>query len=285
MKPLVIVSFYDRRSLDPLRELLKTFREHPAGCDHEVLLVVNSTSDMRLPTDIALAVDHIVYRPNLGMNIGAWHAGWREFPGRPFYLFLQDECVVIKANWLSDFKARLEGGAGLVGESINEAWNKPWSELRETMGRNVLPEHLLAGEPANRVDVYLDFMSRHGIDPGRRGLHVRALVWAAQDRLLTRLGGFPQGANYGECIAAEIGVSRQVESLGDSIDQLRPQPFHAIRHREWNQDIPGGRWSHKPMWLSENGRLKERIAVLEAQANAGSKPAKWRRLWLPRGEK
>lgn len=280
MKPMVVVSFYDRRSLVPLQELLQSLSKCEAGCEYELLLVVNSTGDMRLPEHLVALSDNVIYRPNVGMNIGAWHGGWEAFSGRPFYLFLQDECFAVRDGWLALFAEKLERGSGLVGESVNNAWDKSWLELRETVGLDVLPEHVLDGKAANRVDVYLDFMRRHCIDPGPNGRHLRSLVWAIKGSLLARMGGFPQGANYGECIAAEIGVSRHVESLGETVDQLDYLPFHAIRHREWNQDAPGGRWSHKPIWLTENMRLKEQVEELQARVSRHSRTETWwKRLW------
>lgn len=263
MNPLVIVSFYDRRPMEPLIALLDSMDEHPPGVDHDVLLVVNSTSDTRLPESVVARVHAVVYRPNNGMNIGAWDGGWRQARGRPFYLFLQDECFVSRDDWLSTYHRKLEQVGGIVGESLNAGWSKPWAELRDTVGKNSLPEHLVSGVPANRVDCYLDFMSRNNINPGESGAHLRSLVWAISGDLMERLGGFPIGANYGECIGAEIGVSRRVVELGYEISQLAAAPFYAIRHQEWNQDAPGGAWTHKPLLLNENKRLRERVAELE----------------------
>lgn len=263
MKPVVIVSFYDRRPLEPLVALLDSMEQHPAGTDHDVLLVVNSTGEARLPNAIAERVHEVIYRPNSGMNIGAWDGGWRHARGRPFYLFLQDECFVSRDGWLSSYQDKLEEVGGIVGESLNGGWSKPWAQLRDTVGSNVLPEHLVNGIPANRVDCYLDFMGRNGINPGGTGAHLRSLVWALSGELMERLGGFPIGANYGECIAAEIGVSRRVVDLGGDITQLAVAPFHVVRHQEWNQDAPGGAWTHKPLLLNENKRLKARVVELE----------------------
>lgn len=263
MKPMVIVSFYDRRPLEPLVALLESMSKHPAGIDHDMLLVVNSTGEMRLPDVVAAKAQGVIYRPNSGMNIGAWDGGWRHARGRPFYLFLQDECFVSRDGWLSAYQQKLEEVGGIVGESLNAGWNKPWPQLRDTVGSNMLPEHLVNGIPANRVDCYLDFMARNGIDPGETGAHLRSLVWALSGGLMERLGGFPIGANYGECIAAEIGVSRRIVDLGSGITQLAVVHFYAVRHREWNQDAPGGAWTHKPLLLTENSRLKARVAELE----------------------
>jgi hypothetical protein len=137
--------------------------------------------------------------------------------------------------------------------------------LREAQGRDTLPEHVLDGEPANRVDVYLNAMRRYDIDPGSSGRHLRSLVWGLRGDVLKRLGGFPQGSDYGTCIAAEIGTSRAVEALGLALAEIGPTPFHYIRHRDWNQDTPGGPWTHRPAQLMERDRLRQKIATLEGR--------------------
>lgn len=103
-----------------------------------------------------------------------------------------------------------------------------------------MPEHTLDGQPANRIDVYVDLMRRHGIDPGPVGLHLRSLAWFANGDVLAQIGGFPEGTNYGECIASEIAVSRKVISRGYALAQVANTPFRFFRHREWKETFPGG---------------------------------------------
>ena len=262
--PLVVISYYDRRPIEPLVELIDSMRRHDAGAGHQCVVMTNMTHASALPASVTSRVDAHASRPNFGMNIGAWDAAWRRWSGRPAYLFLQDDCFIAREGWLRAVLDRLqEPGVGLVGESINQAWAKPWPVLREAQGRDVLPEHTLDGQPANRVDVYLAEMRRHGIDPGPTGRHLRSLVWGVRGDVMDRLGGFPQGSDYGTCIAAEIGTSRAVEALGLRLEEIGPAPFHYIRHGDWNQDVPGGAWTHRPVHLVERERLKQRVAMLE----------------------
>jgi hypothetical protein len=135
---------------------------------------------------------------------------------------------------------------GLVGESINTAWDKPWDLLRQKQATVTMPEHFVDGAPANRVDAYLDFMQRNSIPAGATGRHVRSLVWASRREALERFGGFCIGTNYGECIAAEIGTTKRVEAAGMQAVQASEQPFTFVRHKEWNQDQPGGPYIHSP---------------------------------------
>jgi hypothetical protein len=271
--PLVVISHYDRRPVEPLIELLDSMQRHPAGAVHHCVVMTNKTHASTLPMRVTQRIDACASRPNVGMNIGAWDGAWRRWRGRPAYLFLQDDCMVTRPGWLQAVLGRLEDPrVGLVGESLNHAWNKPWDALREAQGRDVLPEHTLQGQPANRVDVYLQAMRDHGIDPGDCGRHLRSLVWGARGEILERLRGFPLGSDYGTCIAAEIGTSRAVEAMGLQVAELGPTPFHYIRHRDWNQDMPGGSWTHRPAQLQERDRLRQQVATLEQRLASATRP-------------
>lgn len=265
MSSALIISFYDRRPLEPLVSLLDSLDRHAAGSEVRRLLVVNATGAQEIPTAVASRVDEVFTRANRGMNIGAWDAGWRHWPGFDNYLFLQDECFAVRDGWMRAVEDALaKPGAGLVGESLNPAWDKDWDALRTTAGTSRLPEHLIDGRAAdNRVDCYLHHMRRYGIEPGSGGRHLRSLVWALSADTLRAIGGFPEGGNYGECIAAEIGVSRAVAALDRRVEQFADAPFHFFRHCEWNQDRAGGPFTHKPVTLREIERLRENITALE----------------------
>jgi len=242
---LVVVSYYDRRPTTDLLKLLGSMHEHDAGARFEVQLVVNRAVGAevdipKLPFKVSVA-----YRENTGMNIGAWDHGWRINRGRPAYVFIQDECVVTRAGWLRAYLQRIgEPGVGMVGESLNTKWNKSWSQLEALNLGVTMADHFIDGVAADRVAVYLHALNRWGVDPGDSGLHLRSLVWALPDRIMERIGGFPLGANYGECIAAEIAVGRAVAALGCSVAQVSEREFYYIWHSEWNQDFPGECFSH-----------------------------------------
>jgi len=286
--PLVVISHYDRRPVEPLIDLIESMQQHASGAAHQCVVMTNKTHASTLPACVTSRIDAHAHRPNLGMNIGAWDAAWRRWQDRPSYLFLQDDCVIARPGWLRAVLERLEDPAvGLVGESMNMAWAKPWQALREAQGRDVLPEHTLHGQPANRVDVYLAAMQRYGIDPGTTGRHLRSLVWGVRGNELRRLDGFPQGSDYGTCIAAEIGTSRAVEALGLELAEIGPTPFHYIRHRDWNQDAPGGAWTHRPAQLLERDRLRQKVAALEERLASAARiwPFAHLRSALGRGNK
>lgn len=263
MKPIVIISFYDRRPVEPLIHLLDSLDAHDPGLQYERVICVNASGGPALPVAVVERVDDLLLRANRGMNIGAWDAAWRQWVGRPVYVFLQDECYAVRDGWMCDALAAVaDPDVGLAGEALNDGWDRSWDELRLGPGRDLLPEHFVNGEPANRVDVYLHHIRRFGIDPGTSGRHLRSLAWVARGDALTAVGGFPTGGNYGECIAAEIGVSRSMEAIGLRVRQIGPSPFHAFRHLEWSQDHPGGRYTQKPLMLQEIKRLRGEVGNL-----------------------
>ncbi len=263
MNPLVVISFYDRRPVDPLIHLLDSLDEHAGGLPFDRAICVNATNGNGLPDAISSRVDHVMYRENTGMNIGAWDAAWKHHRGHDAYLFLQDECFAVRDGWLLRAVDLLRQSAtGMVGESFNPSWDKPWDQLRAGPGRDSLPEHLIDGEHSNRVDVYLHHIRRRGIEPGPTARHLRSLTWGVCEEVLDLIGGFPLGRNYGECIAAEIGVSRAIESHTRTLGLLGPVPFHFFRHAEWSQDHPGAPFTHKPVLLNEVVKLRAEVAGL-----------------------
>lgn len=256
-RQLVVVAFFDQRPLKPVRRLLASMDRHPAGCEYDCVVVVNTTDGAaaaKLRADGVWCME----RENRGMNIGAWDHGWRQAPEYDGYLFLQDDCVVVRDQWIQAFVDAADGRVGLVGESRNEHWDQPWEQLRRTRGEIPMREHELDGRPANRVDLYLDFMVRHGIDPGESGDHLRGQVWYATRKVLGNIGGFPLGGNRGECIAAEIGVSRTMLAHGWTLAQVAPSPFHYIRHVEWERSTPDGPVEHADS-VGRRGRLSRRL--------------------------
>jgi hypothetical protein len=248
---LIVISYYDRRPLHNLVELLRSLHKYPAGDEFDICLVVNRTKDeaVILPNEFSSIT--VRYRHNLGMNIGAWDYGWRNNPGCKVYVFLQDECYIIRENWLSEYLSLFKNpDCGMVGESINAFWNRPWAELRELFAHSQLPEHMLDAKPVNRIDFYLQFLADHGVWPGKSGRHLRSVVWVLPGDVLKRIDGFLIGRNYGECIGAEIATSKKVEALGRQIVQANSEEeFFYIRHVEYNQDFPGSGYAHNVKYI------------------------------------
>jgi len=234
-KLLVVISYFNARPADHLYHLLDSLHSTPADIEYDICLVINEAH--KQPPDIHSGnIKYLHRRENTGMNIGAWDYGWRNHRDYGYYLFLQDECMITGSGWGRKFADRLASAeTGLVGESINNRWNKSWDKLKTK--RQASPDqHRHNKSEMGDAAFYMDFMGRHGIDPGPTGRHVRALVWALRGNTLDALDGFPIGTTYGECIAAEIAVSRKIEAMGLKVVQLDSEPFSFVQHAEWSGD-------------------------------------------------
>jgi hypothetical protein len=250
-RSLVVISYYDRHPINNLTQLLTSLVKHRAGEEFDICIVVNRTKDQSISLPDEYSWVPIEYRHNLGMNIGAWDYGWRTHPGYRDYLFLQDECYVIRDQWLSGFRSVLtDSNIGMVGESLNSSWDRPWKELKKTFEHLRMNGHFIDGRAANRIDCYLSFLQQNGVDPGTTGCHLRSVVWFLPAEVLQEIDGFLIGRNYGECIAAEIAASKKVESTGREIAQAKDEEFFYIRHLEYNQDRPGGPYTHGVDYVS-----------------------------------
>lgn len=228
-----------------LEALLAALRNTPAGAAFDIALVVNrnGSHELALPS-WARQADFVFSRPNEGMNIGAWDFAWRTLSDYDAYLFLQDDCVLKATDWLGAFvQISADASVGLIGESWNSGWDRPWTAMRKSVAKHTLREHALDGKPVNRVDLYMDFMKRHLVTPGENAGHLRALTWFARRETLQAIQGFLHGANYGECIAAEIAATKQVQGLGLKAVQVGNQSFSCFGHMDWLQ-TQDGRWQH-----------------------------------------
>jgi hypothetical protein len=233
MKIVIVVSYFDSRPDSNLLELLISIKKVFLG---ELVVVVNSDKNelYRPPID-GVTISH---GKNLGMNIGAWNRGYFDNPDANFYLFLQDECYIKRLDFVKFIMARFmsEPDLGLLGESINYRWDLDWVTLSQSSLNSFDADHRIDNREVRRVDMYLYMMSRWGVDPGPSGRHLRSLVWALPGGIMRELGGFPVGRNKGECIAAEIAVSRKVLSLGYRVEQFELKPFTFFGHTEWRAD-------------------------------------------------
>lgn len=260
---VVIISYYDRRPISNLIGLLESLQSYDAGASFDVCIVVNRTGDKSLLLGKDYEHIKVLYRHNTGMNIGAWDHGWRTCTGYENVLFLQDDCYIARDGWLQAINTRLSSEeVGLVGEAANTGWDIPWEQLKAREANVNLAEHHIGNEPANRVDVYMDYLRRYNVPIGLTGYHMRSLIWAVKLATLRRIDGFPHGLNYGECIASEIAVTKKVQALGLLVENISNSDFSYIRHLEWNQDYPGGPFSKNPTVAQELAKLKNENAYL-----------------------
>ncbi len=229
---LIVISYYAARESTNLVKLTESLKAYT----NSVMVVTNVDN-------VVSPVRHgenskMIINSNVGMNIGAWNRGFKEDPEADYYLFLQDECFLKRDGFWDAIIGRFKADPtlGMLGESFNHKWARSWESLSASSLNSLEDDHLLEGARSRRVDVYLDAMRRWSISPGGSGAHLRSLVWALSGSAMRRLGGFPVGKNRGECIAAEIAVSRQLIHFGYRIDQVCPQPFTYFGHSEWRSD-------------------------------------------------
>lgn len=240
----LVISYYDRRSPAALHSLLAQISACPRRPE-KTTVVVNETGGEVAQVELGDSSVSVLRRHNVGMNIGAWDAGWRQVDS-DLHVFMQDDCYILRNDWLDLFeRAAAKPGVGLVGESFNPSWEHSWDMLGHLHAGSQLPEHTIDGKTVPRVELYLHMLNKWGIVQGATGRHLRSLVIAATQRTLSRINGFPCGSSYGECIAAEIGISRAVEAAGLRLVQVGDEPFLAIGHHDWARMSPIAPLTHR----------------------------------------
>lgn len=246
---LVVISHYAGRSTAQLVRLLDSMADMPAGRSYALRVVVNCDNFETIELPERHRDADVLYRTNAGYNIGAWESGWRTAPIYSSYLFLQDECRVVRVGWLEAFaRAAAVPGVGLVGECLSLAWDAPWDVLADRFRGHVLPEHGREREPTERVEFYLSFFLRNNIPPGTKGDHLQSLVLFANRSVLEQVGGFPESTGYGEAIAAEIGVCKKVQAAGLTLAQVAQEPFEYIEHPQWAHRRATSRQAQQRQW-------------------------------------
>ncbi len=292
----VVVAHYALRGTSNLRRLCEQMTSIRAGCNYDLLIVTNvdtpepedekvgsidrammlRESATKLWPCVSQAIASInntkgrsgdarlsellgaqwLTRLNLGMNLGAWDAGWRwhqsgqdQPQGRNHYfLFIQDEVEIRRENWLSGFVDRFEQNRRnarqphqgplpiMLGETWNQRWDQPWEVLRSSPLNQ--PDHDGGGTLGmGRVDFYLSCLRRWSIKAHRTGGHLRALIIFSDQASLNLINGFHLGTHKHSCIASEIALSQAVLALGGKVAQVdESEPFRYLWHREWRKD-------------------------------------------------
>ena len=232
MKLKIIISYYSAREPDSLIRLLNELSQYQKN----ILVSINHDENFHLK-NLSLNVPHI-FNQNVGMNIGAWHHGYKHDTSDDLYVFLQDECFLKNHDFLNAAIKKFESDCTLamLGETINRKWAQSWNTLSRSPLNSLENDHYVDGHVSTRVQCYVNAMQGWNINPGDTGEHLRSLVWMLPGKVMRQLEGFPIGGNRGECIAAEIAVSRKIVSLGYKFDQIAPMPFSYFGHCEWRSD-------------------------------------------------
>jgi hypothetical protein len=229
---LVVISHYNSWPTDQLVALLDQMREIPSGHPFRCLVVVNQAVDRPLELPAAHADVEILYRENTGYNIGAWDYGWRNASRADYYLFLQEECQIIRPDWLGSFVRMLSRpGVGLVGES------RVWRGLKWNRLEYLHDGSWYGDEPGDPPIPFIDGIRRYldseGIPIGETGDHLRAIILATHREVLEAIDGFGIGHTKVDAISCEIGISQAVASKRLAIKQVGITPFRYIVHPQW----------------------------------------------------
>ena len=230
---LLVISHYNSRPKNLLKKLIKSTE----NLKIDRLIVIND--DLVENNNFKKESTNLFFlnRPNIGMNIGGWNDAFFTLPNYEYYVFIQDECLILDYNFIHFYKDLLnEKSIGMIGESMNPKWNQSWEALLNGPLNVIDNEHLDNGLPVPRVTFYLSMLKKWGINPSYNASHLRSLIWGFKNNVLQQINGFPVGSDKGECIAAEIGVSKKIEAIGLQIQQVKKNPFSFIYHTEWRKD-------------------------------------------------
>jgi len=231
----IIISYWVGRPPNRLYQLLNQIARHDAQAPFIITIVCNGGDrhPLILPEKYVKNGVHVLNRVNSGYNIGAWEHGWRSDGESEYFLFLQDECRILKTGWLKAFLDKMQESReiGLLGESIN--WKRAWSEQRN----NPVAASCLNREgevPFNAVDFLRAFIVLSGIDPGESAEHLQSLILFSSRTVLEEVSGFITSDIYAEAVGSEIAISKKVQERGYRIAQVGAQPFSFIGHLQWS---------------------------------------------------
>ncbi len=236
----VIVSYWVERSLARLHRLLRQMTRVNGGADFDLVVVCNGGD--RKPLTLSDRFDglkpRVLNRENVGYNLGAWNAGWKSASSDESYLFLQDDCFLKRAGWISHFEFRMahDLGVGLLGESI--MWDRAsWPYIRAATDRDFEEDHLQV-EGTHPIELYKAAVIERGIPLGNVGSHLQSLILFTTKEILEEIGGFPSppaNATKDQAIGCEVALSRLVESKGYRISKVKDDPFYFIGHPQWTR--------------------------------------------------
>lgn len=223
----IVVSFYDERPSTDLIRLLTGLKRITDSSSFnykfrvKIAVSINTVSNNKLNLPAEFSDIEVIYRPNGGFNMGAWDHGWRSLPGHRHYLFLQDECTVIRDDALHRYWSLLEfsSGSQIIGESL-QLW-RSWRQLNRKWPA--------AGEKIARMSNALK------IPLGRTPSHLQTLAVAASGRALQEIDGFVLANEKIEAVCAEVLLSRKAVSKGLSLKQSAWRPFEYFGHEQWSE--------------------------------------------------
>lgn len=228
MNIVIVISTWVEHPPIYLERLLDSIKKYPAGIEFDLCLSANG-KDFKLSQELSNEFDHIFIRENIGFNIGAWDYAWRQLKDYDHFLFLQDECLILKSNWLKMYVDTYENNPeiGLLGENYQKSWDKPWDYLiHDSTGK-------VSAKKKNNALLYYETIKSWDIDPGKSAGHLTTVVQFIKRDLLLKIHGYQVEEEYQLAIAAEIGFSKKVESTRYKVYQISKHRHKLIGHPQW----------------------------------------------------
>jgi hypothetical protein len=233
----VVVSTWSGNPVSYLFALCRSMDRYPAGLPYDLVLSANGL-EYRPPPALASRFRTVFVRENVGYNLGAWDYAWRQLSNYDRFLFLQDECQVIRPGWLARFQQRFESvsNCALVGEYLPRFYDRPWSQL-DDQGRMAVgtPNEV---ERITALRGYRNQLALWGIPEGPTPRAVTSVVQFTSRAILELVDGYNIGQTKGEAIAAEIGFSRKIEARGFVLVQMGRYRHSVISHPQWPSNHP-----------------------------------------------
>jgi hypothetical protein len=247
----VVISTWSGGTPRHLLHLCDSIRRHPAGFEYDLVLCANGL-DYVLPSPLTNRFGKLLVRENTGYNLGAWDYAWRHLPDHDHFLFLQDDCVVLRNRWLLDFIDCFvqKPGCGLVGENIDRFWDKPWSELCVPANQPETEKNREGRQYAEWARFFREKLRQWKIPEGQTARHATAVVQFTSRAILEEVGGYNLGNTKLEATAAEVEFSRKIAARGYTLAQIGRWRHSRIAHPQWPSNAPHARW-----WRSIKKRM------------------------------
>jgi len=212
-------------------------QQFEAGLPYDLVLSANG-SDYSPPSELTSRFRTIFVRENVGYNLGAWDYAWRRLSDYKWFLFLQDDCQIIRHRWLYRFQRRFDSvrDCGLVGEYLPRFYDRPWSDAEDEV--LTVTRTASEAERLRAIREYRHQLNRWGIPEGQTARNVTSVVHYTSRRILELVDGYNIGRTKTEAIAAEIAFSRKIEAQGLRLVQLGRYRHSTISHPQWPSNHP-----------------------------------------------
>lgn len=214
----------------PFRAFVESYRRHPAGIDHELVIALKGFTDLDEASDFAREVDglgaDLVLVPDEGFDLGTYFHVARMRP-RTAYLFTNSRTSIWADGYLANLSHALASpGVGLVGAT--GSLQSLASHYRWSRSRPGWPDWCwrLISEARSLLAL------RHY--PPFPNPHLRSNAMLIRHDVLTRLA-HPEFRTKADCMRFEsgwTGITRQIEAMGLEV-RLVESTGRSLAPHEW----------------------------------------------------